>query len=1071
VRPLSAVCLALLTLAALVGAARASAPVTGALPAELSVSWQLLAGNQTLPGSFHAPGGVAVNARGDVYVADSFNFRIEKLSPIGLVVREFGTAGAWPGQMMYPSGVTVDAQGNLYVADTWNDRVQELNAAGQPVREWGEGGKPPLPGILRTPMDVAVDRQSNVYVSDEGNHRVQKFSALGVPLDAWGWNGRSRWRAGPGNLFEGPVGIALDGKGDIYVADATADRVRKLSPLGKVLATWGKRGTGPGEFREPRHLALDGDGNIYVADAGNHRVQKLSPSGRSLAQWPVGTSGDRPDGVAVAADGSVYVTDAAHDVVRKLSPQGAVVATWGRTESDAGEFAAPYGVAVDPIGRTYVVNASNAQVQVLSTNGATLTAWSTRGLASGWLGTPTSIALDPSGDLYVVDAVHHGLAKVRSDGTVVAGWPAAPGDIPRSPLGVAVDRTGNAYVADGQRSEIVELSPAGRLVRRFGAGRGKGRGQFAFSVEAPVGLAVDDSGALLVADPENGRIEKFAGTGKLLAVWGREGRRIGQLIYPAGLAVDGNGNIYITDVGNNRIQEWSKSGKPVAEWGAVGTAVGEFAGPRGIALGPGGRIFVADSDNDRIEVAVPRESAPKPLVRVSGPSPYGHCAVAPLVKPARNTEAEVRLAIDPRTAGTSHAALIGVWIQDVGLGIAGASSFDGGATWTETALPFSRCTLHGLPFQYAGDPWISIGPDGTAYAIAESVNGRRSKSEFHSTEDAIVTATSTDGGKTWTHAQAIRTLKSPGGTEADDKPTIAADPTHPGVAYALWDTVSRRGITASMAKTVDGGATWSQPSIVVPQVDFYSAAAVHQLVIDPHSDTLYDVFLYAREFPVYVPRCLKVKGRRQCHVVRESHFISYLALVRSTDGGAHWSAPAVIADRVSSIDFTYGNGVRTGPDFDVAADPHSGRLYAVWEDGRFSGGKETQTVLSFSDDGGASWTPPERLSDLPSFMPAVAVNPTGTLAVSYYAMPRRMAATRAVPAVYWLQTSRDGEHFEAPVALTGPFGTGAAPKVGPQHFIGDYQGLVADAERVYGLFVATNGGEKGNQTDVYGVVR
>ncbi len=169
-----------------------------------------------------------------------------------------------------PNGVAVDEPGNIYVANSENNRIQKLSAAGQLLFEWGSDWGHSA-GQFEAPQDVAVDAQGNVYVADRDNDRIQKLSAAGQPLAQWGTAGR-----GPGQ-FSNPTGVAVDGQGNVYVTDRANARVQKLSAAGQPLAQWGTfgSGSGPGQFSNPFGVAVDAQGNVYVVDRDHNRIQKL----------------------------------------------------------------------------------------------------------------------------------------------------------------------------------------------------------------------------------------------------------------------------------------------------------------------------------------------------------------------------------------------------------------------------------------------------------------------------------------------------------------------------------------------------------------------------------------------------------------------------------------------------------------------------------------------------------------------------------------------------------------------------------------------------------------------------
>jgi DNA-binding beta-propeller fold protein YncE len=289
----------------------------------------------TTPAALYHPDELAVDAHGNMYVTEGFwgdgsGSRVLKLSPRGQLLATLATNGSGAGQFTGPLGAALDAKGNLYVADFFNDRIQKLSPTGKVLAAWGSTGSGPR--HFRGPLGVALDTQGNVYVTDAGSkdgsfvdHRIQKFSPAGKELSSWGSLG-----SGPGQ-FRNPNGIALDAKGNVYVTDSENQRIQKLSPTGQPLASWGTAGTGPGQFRIPHGIAVDSTGNMYVTDRVLNRIQKLSPTGQVLAVWSkqhYDFSGNTPFGIALDPRGNVYVADHEHSRILKLSPSGALLATF-----------------------------------------------------------------------------------------------------------------------------------------------------------------------------------------------------------------------------------------------------------------------------------------------------------------------------------------------------------------------------------------------------------------------------------------------------------------------------------------------------------------------------------------------------------------------------------------------------------------------------------------------------------------------------------------------------------------------------------------------------------------------
>ncbi len=215
--------------------------------------------------------------------------------------------------MWSPDKLAFDPQGNLDVTEVGsqsaggNSRIQKFSPTGVPLAQWGMFGSGP--GQFNTPVGIAVDQQGEIYVADVGNHRIQKLSSLGQPLTQWHTVG-----SGTGESTEIGYDLALDVGGNVYVSEPHPfsdgnDHVQKFSPAGELLATWGGPGTGPGQFNQPTGVAVDSRGNVFVVDAYNNRVQELSSTGHYLAQW----NGPEPgfkfvSKIALDDHGNMYVS-------------------------------------------------------------------------------------------------------------------------------------------------------------------------------------------------------------------------------------------------------------------------------------------------------------------------------------------------------------------------------------------------------------------------------------------------------------------------------------------------------------------------------------------------------------------------------------------------------------------------------------------------------------------------------------------------------------------------------------------------------------------------------------------
>lgn len=256
--------------------------------------------------------------------------------------RSWGEAGTGPGQFAEPRGVAADARGNLYVADSKNGRIQVFGIQGQFLREFGTKGTGD--GQLNDPCGLAVDLDGEVWVADTWNHRVVRFGPNGEFRAAFG---------DPERTLFGPRAILVS-RERIYVADTGNKRIVRFDRDGKRVSAWGGEGSGPGEFIEPVGLAADASGNIFVADTGNHRVQVFDPEGKFLREFPVYGWSDfyTEPYLLVEPSGGVIVSDASTSRLARYDASGALRLSW----QPPGTFKAPTGIAMDPLGRLTVAD-------------------------------------------------------------------------------------------------------------------------------------------------------------------------------------------------------------------------------------------------------------------------------------------------------------------------------------------------------------------------------------------------------------------------------------------------------------------------------------------------------------------------------------------------------------------------------------------------------------------------------------------------------------------------------------------------------------------------------------------
>lgn len=288
------------------------------------------------------------------------------------------------------------------------------------------------------------------------------------------------------------------------------------------------------------------------------------------------------------------------------------VQAWGDSGSGNGQFGYPWGVAVGADGNLYVTDTGNDRIEVFTGTGTYLAQWGDSGSASGQFLHPMHVAVDAGGNVYVTDYDNHRVQKFASDGTYLAQWGtygAANGQFLQQG-GVAVDGNGNVYAADVTAQTGVVLhriqvfTSDGIFLRAWGdTCRTIAPGN---ATHFPWDVAVDDSGNVYVADCDNLRIRKFTGTGAYITQWGTYGYGDGQFGAPEGVAVDAGGNVYVTDVYRDRVQKFTSTGTYITQWGSLGDGDGQFCAPRGIAVDADGNVYVVDACNRRIQKWAPR---------------------------------------------------------------------------------------------------------------------------------------------------------------------------------------------------------------------------------------------------------------------------------------------------------------------------------------------------------------------------------------------------------------------------------------------------------------------------------
>jgi len=583
---------------------------------------------------FDSPRDVVADAAGNVYVADYDAHVIRKITPAGVVSTFAGRAGesgladgrGGAARFWLPGGIAIDLSGNLFVGDSGNNRVRRISPSGVVTTFGGPG-----PGLGT--YDVAVDSSGNVYVGAFTS--IRKYSASGSLLatyDDAGISGASRLVVDAADqvfyttgtavrklstsgfmttisaTFSSGFGLGIDESGDLYVSDWGGDRIYKLTQAGTktIIAGSGVAGSNDGigvsaSFNSPWGIATAPGNLLYLADTFNHSIRQITLSNAMVTtvagRRSVYGGADGPANVArfyqpadavFDSGGNLFVTN--WSTIRKITPGGTVstfagtAGTWGSADGTgaAARFLNPHGIAVDSADNLYVSDLQNSTIRKITPGGVVTTFAGSAGQHGAVDGTgsaarfysPAGIVMHPSGDLYVADYGNQIIRRITPDGAVTtfAGTAGEEGSSDgtgsaarfRYPLGLDVDASGDLYVADYGNFTIRKITVPGAEVTTVAGvansvGSTDGTGSAA-RFYAPGDLAVY-GGDIYVVDGGNGLLRRMTPAGEVTTIAGSarsyahvEGTgSFARFWNPIGIASDGNGNFYVCDQYANNI--------------------------------------------------------------------------------------------------------------------------------------------------------------------------------------------------------------------------------------------------------------------------------------------------------------------------------------------------------------------------------------------------------------------------------------------------------------------------------------------------------------------------------------
>ena len=589
--------------------------------------------------SFNQPTGIAVAPDGTIYVADTNSHRIRKVTPQGVVTTIAGSGAAafangtvGGASFKFPESLTVGIDGNIYVGDSQNYRIRRVTPegvvttiAGAATAGFDDGTG--TAASFQESLFVAAAPDGSIYVADTDNHCIRKVTPQGVVTTFAGQVLQTYYDVGQfvrsgvagsndgiggGASFNLPQGIAIGPDGTIYVADTGNNRIRKidsgLSSLNMAgnsyftnYITAGGNMNVNGDLDVSGNTDLRGATNVYGTltansnttlgglPGANNVVTTLAGSGSAGSTNNVNglyASFNTPSGVAVASDGTIYVADFTTHLIRKVTPGGVVTTLAGSSAGgvdgtgSGAQFNGPSGLAIGPDGNIYVAEYSGHRIRKVTPNGAVTTlagngsaAFADGAGSAARFNNPAGVAVSPDGTIYVADYGNNRIRIVTLTGVVTTLAGDGTTAVLHFPIGVAVGPDGNIYTTEyfGQRVSRVTIS--GVITRLAGstdnsAGYVDATGTAA-RFRGPQGIVVDRDGSIYVADRINDRIRKLIFNGTAWVVTTLAGNATAGFADAAGFA-DG-----------------------------TGTAA-SFNEPQGIAIGPDGTIYIGDSLNHRI---------------------------------------------------------------------------------------------------------------------------------------------------------------------------------------------------------------------------------------------------------------------------------------------------------------------------------------------------------------------------------------------------------------------------------------------------------------------------------------
>jgi trimeric autotransporter adhesin len=535
------------------------------------------------------PQGMAWDPQGNLLIADSHNCvirKVDKFTQIITTIAGTGSQGysgdggpALSAKFKWNADIAVDGAGNIFVADSGNNVIRKISAATQIITTIagtgsaaysGDGG-PATAAALNDPSGIDVDASGNIYIADEDNCRIRKISASDNKIRTIAGNGTCAYAGDGGSATSAninhPKGVAVKSTGEVIISDAFNQCIRQVA-TGNTISTF--PGTTPGQgLNTPEGVApyFDTAQNklfLFIAETANNRIRKLDTVNKTVVTvagtGTAGSAGDfglaadallrSPEGVWVDSSGDIYIADTGNHKIRKVHHATNRIYTVAGTGA-SGSFGdggwaplarldTPRGVFVGDSGDIYIADTGNHKIRkvhhatdIISTVAGTGASGSTGDggpATSARLNAPSGVFLDSGvGDIYIADTGNHKIRKVHhatdiistvagtgTSGSTGDGGPATSATL-NAPEDVAMDGAGNLYIADtGNNALRIVNSHDGKISTMAGTGAGGYNGDLQPAVtaqlNAPSGVAapeVKDGGSIYVSDTVNNRVRRM----------------------------------------------------------------------------------------------------------------------------------------------------------------------------------------------------------------------------------------------------------------------------------------------------------------------------------------------------------------------------------------------------------------------------------------------------------------------------------------------------------------------------------------------------------------------------------